>query len=139
LNARCPAVLTVNAKPVASKLPEASSGPTLPEFTAGAPVHVPLRNQSMLTFPVGGGLPAPPLTVTKSWTVVPTATAVTVWCAALWMSVFVVEGSWATMVCEPAPLNRFWPIGQFVLWVFAGSLQRSCQPTSAESVTVWPG
>ena len=36
MNARAPA-LTVKAKPVASKLPAASSGPIDPEFAAGAP------------------------------------------------------------------------------------------------------
>ncbi len=71
-----PAVSTVNAKPVASTVPLAVSA-IGPELAAGLPVQVPLRNQSMLTLPLGNGLLASPVTVTKSWTVVPAATVVT--------------------------------------------------------------
>ena len=49
----------------------------LPEFATGLPEQVPFRNQSTSTFPVGIGLPGCPVTVTKSCTVEPTATAVT--------------------------------------------------------------
>ena len=49
----------------------------------GAPVQVPFRNQSMFTFPDGFGEPGWPDTVTKSCTVEPASTTVTVWCAAL--------------------------------------------------------
>src|SRR6185295_13331719 len=101
-----PAVFTVNAKPVASKLevdgPLGVSGPTLPEFTAGAPEQSPFRNQSTVTLPVGGGLPPPPSTVTRSCTVEPTGTDVTTACAALWIAVVVVQGSCVTTLAEPA-------------------------------------
>ena len=88
----------------------------------------------MVTLPDGAGAPAWPLTVTKSWTVLPAATAVTVWWAALWMSVAVVEGSWVTTVSDEAPTDGGFGL-QFWLPVPAGSLHRSCQPRSASSLS----
>ncbi len=66
-------------------------------------MQVPLRNQSTVTFPVGIGFPAPELTVTKSWTVVPAATEVTVACVASWIAVVVVVGTGFTSVAAPEP------------------------------------
>ena len=128
----------MNENAVASKAaldpPLGASGPTEPEFGVGAPAHVPLRNQSTLTLPVGGGFPATPLTVTRSWTVVPTGTAVTTVCPALWIAVLVIESSCWTVVSDAAP-----PFGgfglQFVFPVAAGSLQASCHVRSAVSVS----
>ena len=61
----------------------------------------------MLTLPVGTGWLGWPVTVTKSWTVVPTATVVTVWWAALWMSVAVVEVScWISASEAAADVRR---------------------------------
>jgi hypothetical protein len=98
-------VFTVNEKAVTSTVPAGPSGVSA-DVDCGAPPHVPFRNQSTVTLPVGAGLPAPPLTVTKSCTVEPTPTAVTTAWAALWMSVVVVEGSPVITVGEPAPTFR---------------------------------
>src|SRR5690349_12118163 len=102
MNERPPGVFTVKLNAVTSTVPAAPSG-VAAEVAAGAPVQLPLRNQSTVTLPVATGLPAPPLTATKSWTVVPTGTVVTAACAALWIVVPVVDGSPVTIVCEPAP------------------------------------
>ena len=92
----------------------------------------------MVTLPVGTGAPGWPVTVTKSWTVVPTATVVTVWWAALWIAVAVVVMSWVIRLSEAAP--TFGGFGlQFELPVRAGSLHRSCQPSETSSRSWWPG
>ena len=68
---------------------------------------------------------------------------VTAACAALWMSVVVVDGSCVIIVCEPAPTAG--GFGYAVtgaragLPVNAGPLQRSCQFSSAESESACPG
>ena len=89
----------------------------------------------MLTLPVGTGWFGWPVTVTKSWTVVPTPTVVTVWWAALWMSVAVVEAScWIERQRRRG--RRSAGSGRScVLPVPAGSLQRSCQVRNASSLS----
>src|SRR3954447_20997720 len=111
----------------------------LGEVVVGLPVQVLFVNQPIVTVPVGAGLPAPPLTVTKSCTVVPVGTEVTTVCAALWIAVVVVDGSWVITDCEAAPTLGGGFGEQFELPVPAGSSQRSCQLTDAESVRTFPG
>ena len=115
-----------------------TSGPIGPEFDGRRAGAGAVRNQSMLTLPVGTGLPGRRVTVTKSCTVEPAATASTTVCAALWMSVVVVDGSCVTIVCEAAPT-----VGGFGRSssspVPAGSLQRSCQVSSRCRSRMWPG
>lgn len=71
------------------------------------PSHVPLRNQPIVT--CAGESPGPPgtgvpggfgVTVTKSCTVAPVATARTGWWFALWIVVAVCDASWTTADCE---------------------------------------
>src|SRR5690348_11290056 len=96
-----PGVFTVKLNPVTSTVPPGPSG-VIALVEAGGPAQVPFRNQSTVTLPVGTGAPGWPVTVTKSCTFVPTPTAVTTACAALWICVAVVEGSCATGDDEPA-------------------------------------
>src|SRR5205085_1220559 len=109
----------------------------LPEFAAGAPVQAPFRNQSMFTFPVGtacaglgSGFGEP--TVTKSCTVVPTATAVTVELAAFLTSVVAWDGRFCSVTVAGA-----------CAWLFASGLQllplpgAHCQVKSSESLSLW--
>src|SRR5215212_5775409 len=107
----------------------------LPEFTAAAPAQVPFRNQSMFTFPVGTGPPSADVTDTKSCTVLPAATVVTTWCAALWMLVAVAETRLTITVCELTPTVRSLT-GQFVE---PGPLQRSVAVYPASIGKVLPG
>ncbi len=86
----------------------------------------------MLTLPLGNGLPASPVTVTKSWTVVPTGTVRTTAWAALWMSVVVVEVSGTTRVDEPV-LANWSPSGQLLVPLE----QVSCQRSETVSVSRW--
>src|SRR5262245_19421359 len=126
-----PGVFTVKLNAVASTVPLAPRA-IGPDVAAGAPVQVPFVNQSMVTFPVGIGFSGLPVTVTKWCAVAPAATVVTVACAALWMSVAVVEPSFWIVVCDPA----------VVVWLPTGQLGAplehvSCQVRTAWSVRMW--
>src|SRR5262245_39854365 len=108
-----------------STVPAGPSG-VLAELESAGPAQLPLRNQSTTTLPVGIGWPGPPLTVTKSCTVVPAGTVVTTLCPASWICVEVVDGNCCTIVCEPAPTVGGL-LTQLLLPVFAGSSHLSCQ------------
>src|SRR5262245_42697114 len=73
-----------------------------PDVAAGFPVQVLFPKKSNVTFPDGFGCPGWPVTVTKSCTVAPASTTVTVPCAALWICVAVDEASLRIDEDEPA-------------------------------------
>ena len=60
-------------------------------------------NHENVTVPVG--VPKPPVTVAWSCTVVPAGTDVTVACAALWITVTVLEGTRSTPRGSHAPVE----------------------------------
>src|SRR4051812_24524201 len=95
------------------------------DVVVGLPVQVPFVNQSSRTVPVGVGLPAPPLTTTRSWTIEPAGTVVTTLCVALWIDVTVVDGSCKITDCEPAPTSGGSGL-QFVMPVALETLHVSC-------------
>ena len=69
------------------------------------PVQVPLVNHENVTVPVGIGRPAWPVTVAWSCTVVPAGTDVTVACAALWITVAVVDATVVTVNGSHGPVE----------------------------------
>src|SRR5436309_5440184 len=119
---------------MASTVPAAVSA-MLPELLMSVVHSAPSvpENQSIVTLPVGLGWPPTPVTVTESWTVDPAATAVTTWCAALWISVAVDDGNCVISDCEAAPFGGGFG-KQFVVEV---PLHRSCQPRLASSLSTW--
>jgi hypothetical protein len=101
-------VLGVKLKPVAPTWPLPSRVRGL-LAAVGEPEHALFENQSIVTLPVGVGLPAGALgsgdTVTESCTVVPTATVVTAVSLLLRTWVEVSEGSCCTIVLPPMVAN----------------------------------
>ena len=75
------------------------------DVAAAGAVQVPLVNHENVTVPVGVGRPFSPVTVAWSCTVVPAGTDVTTWCAALWMSVAVVDATLVTVSGSHGPVE----------------------------------
>src|SRR5262249_11542693 len=91
----------------------------LPEFACGAPSHVPFRNQSTVTFPVGGlaGSGFGDETCTKSCTCVPATTTVPGAWPPLWMVVAPCDGRGCSVTVAGA-----------VAWLIAFGLQLDPPP-----------
>ncbi len=87
------------------------------DVAAAGAVQVPLVNHENVTVPVGVGRPGCPVTVAWSCTAVPAGTDVTVACAALWITVTVLDATLVTVNGSHGPVEPVYvPSPEYVAW-----------------------